>query len=215
MENERKRSINLMVMCSVVISLITLSVAFAVFSSTLKINGQAEVVTSKWDLHFSADSTVGPGAQVSINPIITALDASGNPVTPTATATAATGVDTDLSYSVTFRSPREQVQYEFYIVNNGDYNAKISTINKNNTLVCTSAIQSEANIVCNELTYTLTDSTGQIVTTGRTIGAKSSEKLILTLGYDMDGTMTPDILPTSPVTVSSDSLRVSIIYSQN
>lgn len=215
MEKERKKSIHLIVACALVISLIALSIAFSVFSSTLRINGQAEVVASNWDLHFSPSSTIGPSGEVSINPIITAYDENGNPITPTATATAATGVGTDLSYSVTFRSPREQVSYEFYVVNNGDYDARISSINKSSALSCTSAIQAEADVVCNELTYTLTDASGNIVNPGRAISSKTSEKLILTLGYDMDGTMTPSMLPTSTVTVSADSLRVSIQYAQN
>lgn len=215
MEKERKKSISLIIICIIVISIIALSMAFAIFSSTLRINGEAEVLSTNWDLHFSPDGSIEPALNVSIDPIITAASLDGNPVTPTATATKATGTATDISYSVTFRSPGEQVSYEFYVVNNGDYDARISAVNKNNTLTCTSAIQSEANTVCNELTYTLTDKNGNQVTTGRTISKKTSEKFILTLGYDMDRSMTGDMLPTEPVTVTSESLRVSIIYSQN
>ena len=217
MEKERKKSINLIFFCTLVISLVTLSIAFAAFSSTLTINGQAEVLSTSWDVHFSPSSTVGPEGTISINPIITSflVDGNGNPVSPTATATPATGTATDLSYSVTFRAPQEQVQYVFYAVNNGNYPAKISTVNKSSSLTCTSSIQAEADIVCNNLIYTLKDENGNDILSGRTIAAKTSEKLILTLGYDIDGTMTEDMLPSTPVTVSSDSLRVSIIYSQN
>ena len=215
MERERKKSINLIVVCALVLSLLALSIAFAVFSSTLRINGAADVAASNWDLHFSPSDTVGPIGVVSIEPIISASQLNGNDVTPTATATAATGDATDISYSVTFRTPGEKVSYEFYVVNNGDYNARISAVNKSNTLTCTSAIQSEANAVCNELVYTLTDENGNPITTGKTIASKTSQKIILTLSYDYDRTMTGDMLPTQPVTVSEDSLRISIIYSQN
>lgn len=217
MEKERKKSINLIVICAIVISLLSLSIVFAIFSSRLRINGEAEVLSTNWDLHFSPTGSIGPETTISIQPIITsfATDPFGNPLSPTATATAATGTATDISYSVVFKTPQEQVQYEFYVVNNGDYAAKISTVNKSNTLSCTSVKQAEADVVCNELTYTLKDENGNDVTAGKLIESKTSQKLILTLGYDIDGTMTGDMLPSEPVTVTEDSLRVSIIYSQN
>ena len=215
MDKERRKSLNLITICIIVISIVALSIAFAVFSSTLRINGEADVASTNWDIHFSPDPTIAPAGNISINPIITASDLDGHSVTPTATATAATGTATDISYSVNFKSPGEQVQYEFYVINNGDYAGRISAVNKHNILSCTSSVQAEADVVCNELTYTLTDANGNVITPGRTIASKTSEKVILTLGYDMDSSMTADMLPSSTVTVTPESLRVSIIYSQN
>jgi len=212
---ERRKTINIISILVIVISIVALSIAFAILSSTIRINGEAAIASTNWDIHFSPNPTIEPAGNISINPIITASDINGHSVTPSATATAATGTSTDISYSVTFLSPGEQVQYEFYVINNGDYAGRISAVNKKNVLSCTSAIQAEADIVCNELTYTLTDANGNIITPGKTIPPKTSEKLILTLGYDMDRTMTSDMLPTSTVTVTSESLRVSIIYSQD
>lgn len=214
MEKERKKSINLIITCVIIICLLTLSIVFAIFSSTLRINGAADIASTNWDLHFSNSSDVGPAVSFAIDPVITATDIDGREITPTATATQATGVSTDLSYTVHFKSPGEQIQYEFYVVNNGDYDAKISTVNMRNSLSCTSDNQAEADVVCNELTYTLTDTNGNPITAGRNINSKTSEKMILTLSYDIDRTMTGDMLPTSTVTVTEESLRVSILYSQ-
>ena len=106
---EKQRKIKSMTVIALIVAVLGLTVAFAALSTTLTINGTANVNTATWDIHFAnltGPDTTGTGASSS-EPI---LDS--------------TTID-NVNMSVT--KPGDSVTYYFDIVNNGTIDAVLDT----------------------------------------------------------------------------------------
>ena len=123
--------------------LASLGVGYSYIKSNLNINGTANVTASNWSVHFANLSNgVRNGTASEV-------------VVPTIKASR-----TDIGdYSVKFFTPGDSITYTFDVVNDGDYDAKISVLNKG-TPQCGGSDSTSNTNVCNNLEYTLTYTTG-------------------------------------------------------
>lgn len=192
-KNQKKVAVTLLV-----VALLSLSVAFAALSTTLRINGSAIVDPDKWDVHFA---NLG---EAKITGIAT--------ITSGATLTDDTSIT---GFDVVLRAPGDSVTYTFDVVNGGGVDAKITDVIKA-TPICTGTATDDtkktedATLVSNNLVYTLiyTDTKAE-VGINDTLNAKETKNLTLKVAYSEDATT----LPSSDVEISG--LDIDIIYGQN
>lgn len=193
-----KKNFTILGVCVLVLVLVAgISIAYASFSQTLNINGSATVVSSSWEIKFAnlqAGVTTGTADEItppSINENDTAIK----------------------DYVVIFMTPGDSVSYTFDVQNNGSFNSEISTLNVG-TPSCTGTgdnATTDADNVCNNLTYTLTYSDGTAVAVGDTLTTDEKTKTMkLTLTYASD--VEASELPTNDVAISG--LATTIIYTQ-
>jgi len=194
---KNQRSTKLVAIITLVVAICSISVAFAAMSTTLRINGTAEVQTAEWSIKFDTLSSVvvtGDAAQI----------------------TAPTLSDTNIgTFKAKLTKPGDSVSYTFNVTNSGSMAAKIGTLTKD-SFTCSGLstipadATSDANSVCNNLKYTLTyTSGGSPVATNDTLTIGQSRNLTLKLEYDSLATT----LPTDDVSVTG--LGITIIYVQD
>lgn len=119
-----KRKINLdrkslyVILCLVIVSVFTLSIAYAALSVTLNIVGSAQVNASNWDIHLD-NVVVTNGSVNSTDPNITA----GN----------------SLNFSATLTKPGDFYEFTVDVVNGGTIDAMINNVIKTPTLTAEQA----------------------------------------------------------------------------
>lgn len=192
MEKKNRKYITLLFLLLIIICL---SVGFAAFNTNLTINGVGKVLKSSWDIHFSNLSlveNVGEATEITA-PVLTSTNITG--------------------FSVSLRKPNDSITYRFSVVNSGDYDAKISSINMP-IPTCTgtgSSATTDANNVCKYLKYTLTYLDGSNVNVNDTLDIGESREMVLKLTYK-DNNIVANELAKSDVTINN--LKISINYSQ-
>ena len=177
---------------ALVLAMFALSIAFAAMSTTLNIHGTAKVQPASWQIRFANlnEPTITGGASVLTAPTLT---------------------DTLIgTFSVRLTGPGDAITYTFDIVNAGTINAVLGTLT-DATPTCTGTganAVADANIVCNNLNYTLvyTD-TGISVAEGDTLNAGQIRNVTLRIAFL--GTELPEN------TVNITGLNKSLIYIQN
>lgn len=200
---KRKRESVFFVVVTLIIAVICLSIAFATFSRTLYINGNASVQASNWDIHFS--SSAGGTGGGTITPILS--NDNGLPVT--ATASVGTFNSTQLTWTGTVKTPGDKITFDFFIVNKGDYNASLSTLTKS-ALTCKSDGIPETTI-CNKISYVFKYKGGAEVKANDTLNAGESKEVELILQL---GDFEQSEAPTSNVVVDPDTLTITLLYQQ-
>lgn len=173
------------------------TIAFASFTQQLDIQGKATVNKSSWSIKFAnLQSVVKTGTATEV------------------TAPTINTNDTKISeYDVTLTTPGDSVSYTFDVVNEGTFNAKISSITIP-TPLCTgngATATTDENNVCDNLTYTLTYANGTPVAVDDTLNAGETKSLKLTLTYS--ASVAAAALPKDDVSISN--LAISIIYAQS
>lgn len=176
---EKERGAKVIAIVALLIAVVGLTVGYAAYSSTLTINGTANVDPASWKVNFgykTGDSLTG-----TINGHATEN-------------TAPTLADTTISgFDVTLKAPGDSVTYNFLIKNSGTLNAKLANFTMG-TLTCapnaSSSISPEdATKLCGELTYTLTYADGSTITTDTTLDAGNSKELVLKLEWPSASTL--------------------------
>ena len=192
---ETKRNNGIMIgIIAMMVAIIGTGVAFAALSQTLTINGSAKVDPAKWDVHFST---------------LSAVEKTGGAEIVTAPVLSATSIGT---FDVKLTKPGDSIAYTFYVENTGTLDAKIGTFTKaaKPTCVGTGAnAADDADLVCDNLTYTLTYITGgTAVGANDTLlkGAENKKQMQLKLTYDASATE----LPAETVTISD--LGITMVY---
>ena len=141
----KKRKFSVTVIATFIIALLSLGVAFAAFSTTLRINGTGYVDGSSWSIYFTdasngSDPGTGEGRVIAANTSGTA--------TGSATMTTA-----DLVWNATFRTPGDRVSFDVYVRNTGNYNAKVTSISADaGNKTCTKGGEIET-VVCSHIHY--------------------------------------------------------------
>ena len=98
-----------MVLSVLVLSIFTLTMAYAALSTTLQINGNAEVSAASWDIHLD---------NVQLN-------------SSSATTTAPTITDSKTAtFSTTLTKPGDFYEFTIDVVNNGSIDAMIDSVTK-------------------------------------------------------------------------------------
>ena len=181
------------------LALVTLmAIIYAVFTGTLNISGTANVRDSKWDIHIVESGQLEPSNTLSSSAkVLTKPTASGLSIS-------------DFNLSLT--TPGDYIEYTFHGVNDGDYDATLSDLDKAG-VTCTangSTSDPEAVKVCNKLEYTLKYDNGSTVSEGDTLLSKETKTFVLKIKYqEFDD---PTLLPTSNVSISG--LGITLQYSQ-
>lgn len=202
----QKRRINkrhLYIILSVItISAFSLTIAYAVLSSTLMISGSAKVNASNWNIKISKSTFTNEVA------------GSATYTTPTITGT------TIANYSVSLTKPGDSVTLYFNIQNEGTLNGEISSIiNSTPSCISTTGNTSDASLVCDNLDISFSYfnneniSVGDVINTDSTTcrnGYSHDEASILKIIISLDDKMTS--VPSSKVTISN--LSHEIVYTQ-
>ncbi len=178
-----------------IVGVLLMSVAFAALSTTLTIRGTGLVDPVSWDIKFEnlASVTLKGTAQETTAPTIKNY--------------------TEISeYAVVLKQPGDEVRYDFDVHNYGQVDAKIETLNVP-TPVCSATASDEqqkikdAEIVSNNLTYTLKYKSGEDLKVGDILKAGEVKSLVLTLKFEADE------LPSASVQISG--LEITLTYSQS
>ena len=162
-------------------------------STTLRINGSANMETAHWKVRFKNLSSPTIAGQASVIQAPSLSD---------------TVIET---YSVKLTRPGDSVTYTFDVTNeSADMNAIIGTFTKP-APTCTGTntnATSDASTVCSNLVYTLKyTSNNELVGEGDTLNAGETKNLTLTIGYNGSS------LPTNDVEITG--LNIAIVYDQN
>ena len=131
---EKNRTVQLVAILALVVGVVGLSIGFAAFSNTLKIQSSAEVTPSKDTLNvdFSSSDTA-----VETSKITPVTDPVG--VVATEATIDNTSDPTIKNLSATFKEPGQKAVYSFYAYNAGELEAYLKSIvaGANSTKVCT------------------------------------------------------------------------------
>ena len=175
------------------LSVAGISIGFAAMSSTLTINGQAEVVPASWKIKFKdlSSATIEGDAEVVTAPQITSDTHIGN-------------------YDVKLSKPGDSVTYTFKVANEGTIDAELSSYTfATPTITGTGAsAAADAEIVTNNLVYTLTYNDGTAIQVNDELAKESNKTLKLTVAYDSNATA----LPANEVDITG--MDVTFTYSQ-
>lgn len=176
---EKERGAKVIAIVALLIAVVGLTVGYAAYSSTLTINGTANVDPASWKVNFDYK---------------TGTSLTGATTGHAAENTAPTLADTTISgFDVTLKAPGDSVTYNFLIKNSGTLNAKLANFTMG-TLTCapntgSSISQEDATKLCGELKYTLAYADGSTITTGETLNANDSKELELKLEWPSTSTL--------------------------
>ena len=186
MQNKNK---NILIV-ALIIGLVSMTVAYAAFSTTLTISSTAKVAATKWDVRFAN------WTQVTVSNLNGGTSEASVKASPSETATAITGIE------VTFKKPGDAVRFTFDIQNQGDIDAQLtgatgmsetkSGVTK--TVKCANATPT-ANNAAFDLSKKVNTTPGSI-------------SCVMDISYNKDATTMPGTLQTVSLT------DVSFIYGQ-
>ena len=191
---ENKKTLYVLVVIALVLSIVGISIGFATMSTELTINGSATVVPASWKIKFQNLSKVtGDDANIITAPQITSDTHIGN-------------------YAVKLSKPGDKVVYKFQVANTGSLDAELSSYTfATPTITGTgAAAAADAQIVTDNLVYTLTynDGAKTAVQVGDDLDKEDSKELVLTVAYADDATE----LPADEVSITG--MDVTFVYSQ-
>ncbi len=198
MKSERQTKI--LSVIAILLAVGGLSIGFAALSQDLTIGGTADVKGSSWDVHFE-----------NLQNTATLGDAVVNTAPTIAASTTHIG-----DFDISLTSPLDSVTYTFDVVNDGTFEAKISSL-VIPTPTCTGTAldptqqTADATNVCDNITYTLTYADDTSLNVNDVLAANGGTvSMKLTLAY---GDVTADLLPSADVNI--DNLAITIGYAQN
>ena len=177
----------------VVLSVITvLAITYSAFTGQLNINGTAVNRQSGWDIHFENVSSITTSGTAKVL----------NNHQPTINQNNRTQIQ---DYEVSLTSPNDSISFTFDVVNDGNYNAKISDIDVG-TPQCTSTDSTSATNTCNNLTYTLRYASGATVNTNDVLYAK--DKLSFKVTLQFNDITNPALLPSAEVSIGNLGIEI-------
>ena len=188
MEHNRKQK--LLMIIALVLSIVSLSIGFSAFSTTLNISSSASVNPSSdsFSVKFST-------SQNSL--VVGAVTPSSNPFgLTTSNGTITNGASPTLSnVSATFTSPGQYVEYTFYARNEGEYTAYLNNINFLGDKTCTGETGTTTSLVtsaCESINISATIGNNAYTETtpieGHTLAKGVGEQIKIRLEYSSSGT---------------------------
>lgn len=197
MRRGSNQNLKITVIGTLIVIVTAIAIGYASFSESLTISGSASVKSSSWNVVFTNVSTVylnGLASEITHPSIDTNKTSIGN-------------------YSVSLTAPGDFAGYIVDVENKGTFCAEIESI-EIPTPVCTgtgtNATNDAAN-VCKHLTYTLTDTSGNQVETGKVLKQNATDQFRILLSYSEE--VTAEELPSADVTISN--LSINVIYRQS
>lgn len=194
MEEKRFRKVVVFSLLVIFLTVSGLCIAFANQTAELKIMGTAKVNKTKWEIKFANLSapTIVNGATIDTAPTI---------------QNESTYIG---DYRVTFTKPNSSISYTFDVVNNGTFDAKLNSLTIP-TPTCTGTganAETDANNVCNYLSYKLTKIDGTPFDVNSIISPENSVSLKLTLSY---GNILKENWPQDDVEISNLQIVANFI----
>ena len=150
------RKILYLVLCIAVVSVFTLSIAYAAMSAVLEIHGNSEVVASSWDIHLE-NAKVKSGSVATNAPVI-----SGN---------------STLAFDVELNMPGEFYEFTVDVVNEGSIDAMIDSVVKTPELTT-----EQAKYIKYEITY----ENGESISAKQTLKKGTSTPIKVRVEYRKD-----------------------------
>ena len=145
-----------LVLCIAVVSVFTLSIAYAAMSTVLEIHGNSEVVASSWDIHLE-NAQVKSGSVATNAPVI-----SGN---------------STLAFDVELNMPGEFYEFTVDVVNEGSIDAMIDSVVKTPDLT-----SEQAKYIRYEVTY----ENGDSISTKQVLESSTSTPIKVRVEYRKD-----------------------------
>ena len=107
---EKERKIKVLSLVALIVAVLGLAVAFAALSQTLTINGTASVDAAQWDIHFEnlSEAFLDGSATENSSPMLNKTSVDG--------------------INVTLTKPEDMVGYSLDVVNKGQINAEVSSV---------------------------------------------------------------------------------------
>lgn len=145
---QEKRNKTFMILLLLVGAVASLSIAYAILSTTLNISGNSEINASTWGFTLVGNKT---------DDQIPVYKTTGSAIT-----TEPTYSNTTMTYSLTLTKPGDSVTYYFKIKNNGTLPGEIDSI-LHSTPTCTSETGNteDEELVCKNLIYEVVHLTGE------------------------------------------------------
>lgn len=173
-----------------IVGLVSMTIAYAALSTTLRIGSSAKIASSEWDIHFE-----------NLNLVTNASGNTGTVITPAQiqpNTTKISGLVVDL------KKPGDSVSYTFDIVNDGDINAKLGS------LVLATPNCGSNQSACSKLEYYVRYTTGGTTPqVGDTLNKNTSINATLTVKYKENDPVSTE----NDVSVSG--LSITFLYNQN
>ena len=144
------------VLCLILVSVFTLTIAYAALNAVLTISGSAQVSSAEWDVHFD-NVKVTSGSVSGDEPQITS--------------------PTTVIFSTVLNMPGEYYEFSIDVVNDGSIDAMIENITKTPTLTSEQA---------KYLKYDITYQNGESITTKQLVEKKSFVRLKVRLEFRND-----------------------------
>lgn len=189
MEQKEQKSFVIIVL---IFAIGALSIAYASLAQVLKIKVEATILSTgtNWSVRFNRPSDA----------IITG-EAEGGTIEMQNT--------TILLYNVILKKPGSSVTYTFDIINSGDIDAKISSVQSIDPIITGSGLekQEDERLVKNNYTYTVTYLDGTPIIVGDTLKSGETQSFKLTISYSSSAE-----LPKQNVTISD--IGTVIMYEQ-
>ena len=145
-----------LVLAIVMVSVFTLSIAYAAMSTVLEIHGNSEVVASSWDIHL--ENVKVKNGSVSAN-------------TPSVSGTSSVGFDIELN------TPGEYYEFTVDVVNDGSIDAMIESVVKTPELT-----SEQAKYIKYEITY----ENGESISTKQTLKKGTTTPIKVRVEYRKD-----------------------------
>lgn len=195
------------IMVALIMAVISLTVGFAAFSSSLNISSVATVTptSSYFGVKFSSSSTELKDGSVNASNSIGSTATIVNSAIPTIT-----------NLDASFTEPGQSVSYTFYVMNVGEYDAYLNRIVFNTTPVTctggTGATQSLVDAACSSIHVRIKVGSENAVENTTTLTnhiltkSQKTEQVVVTLSYDSTGKRVD-----GPMNVSFSD--ISLIYS--
>jgi len=190
MRSERRKKV--MTLSILAISILTISIGFAVFSSTLNIKSTASISpdASNFKVVFSNKSNAVDTSNVIPTKTPTTIGASEGVINNTTNPTL-TGLEAD------FTAPGQKAVYNLYVYNAGEFIAYLNSVTLKGNKSCTPGEGASIQLVgqaCEDITVTVkvgNDSYNKTTTgiTGKSIGVGESTPIQITIEYLSGGAL--------------------------
>ena len=177
-----------MVCGALLVSVITLTIAYAVLSTTLKIKGTAKINSATWNVNITAGDDFTTYGRAKF----------GYPTIKSTTIS-------DMKFEL--YQPGDGVKFPFTIRNDGSLDGKLKEVKKG-TISCSSTNNYNAQKVCENITYTIKYEDGSEILEGDVIKSGGVQFFVLEIMYNKN----TDFV--SPTEVSIDGIDVVLLYEQ-
>ena len=165
------------------ILILSITIGFALLSTTLFINGTANIKSNTWNIHWDSDS----------------IEETTGSVTATTPAAVTDAEEKNISFAVEFELPGDFYEFSADAVNEGSIDGKIENISIK-FYEADGTTEIDKDDLPEEITYSLTHKDGSAISENEVIAHGGTISYKFRIGYNSETTT----LPTEPIVVKPD-----------